>query len=102
MLPCYLDLKQPLGEKILQILTQTGSYRLVLFALEGDEHCVWTIDGKIPSRKVQLLKEWLSESQNSSATPGQIKESKRSLKEELESLKPKLLASLQRQISNKK
>lgn len=102
MLPCYLDLKKPLGEKILQILTQTGTYRLLLFALEGDEHCVWTIDGKIPTRKVQLLKEWLSESQNSSAAPSQIKESKRSLKEELESLKPKLLASLQRQISKKK
>ncbi|WP_373546470.1 serine/threonine protein kinase [Chamaesiphon sp.] len=102
MLPCYLDLKKPLGEKILQILTQTGTYRLVLFALEGDEHCVWTIDGKIPSRKVQLLNEWLSESQSSSAAHGQIKESKRSLKEELESLKPKLLASLQRQISRKK
>lgn len=102
MLPCYLDLKKPLGEKTLQILTQTSTYRLVLFSLEGDEHCVWTIDGKIPSRKVQLLKEWLSESQNSSATPSQIKESKLSLKEEFESLKPKLLASLQRQISKKK
>ena len=102
MLPCYLNLKKPLGEKILQILTQTSTYRLVLFALEGDEHCVWTIDGKIPTRKVQLLKEWLSQSQNSSAAHGQIKESKRSLKEELESLKPKLLASLQRQISRKK
>ena len=65
MLPCYLDLKKPLGEKILQILTQTSTYRLVLFALEGDERCVWTIDGKIPTRKIQLLKEWLSESQSS-------------------------------------
>ena len=102
MLPCYLDLKKPLGEKILQILTQTSTYRLVLFALEGDERCVWTIDGKIPTRKIQLLKEWLSESQNSPATHSQIKESKRSLKEELETLKPKLLNSLQRQISKKK
>ena len=102
MLPCYLDLKKPLGEKTLQILTQTGTYRLVLFALEGDEHCVGTIDGKILTSKVQVLKEWLSESQNSSAAHGQIKESKRSLKEELESLKPKLLASLQRQISKEK
>ncbi|WP_373539671.1 serine/threonine protein kinase [Chamaesiphon sp.] len=102
MLPCYLDLKKPLGEKILQILTQTSTYRLVLFALEGDERCICTIDGKIPTRKIQLLKEWLSESQNSPATHGQIKESKRSLKEELETLKPKLLTSLQRQISKKK
>jgi eukaryotic-like serine/threonine-protein kinase len=101
MLPCYLDLKKPIGEKILQILTKTSTYRLVLFALEGDERCVCTIDGKIPDKKVQLLKDWLKESQNAPATHGQIKESKRSLKEELETLKPKLVASLQRQISKK-
>jgi eukaryotic-like serine/threonine-protein kinase len=101
MLPCYLDLKKPIGEKILQILTQTGTYRLILFALEGDERCVCTIEGKVPTRKIQLLKEWSLESQNSPATHGQIKESKRSLKEELETLKPKLVASLQRQISKK-
>jgi eukaryotic-like serine/threonine-protein kinase len=101
MLPCYLDLKKPIGEKILQILTQTSTYRLILFALEGDERCVCTIDGKVPSRKIQLLKEWLLESQNSPATHGQIKESKRSLKEELDTLKPRLVASLQRQISKK-
>lgn len=101
MLPCYLDLKKPIGEKILQILTHTGNYRLILFALEGDEHCVCTIDAKVPTRKMQLLKEWSLESQNSPAIHGQIKESKRSLKEELETLKPKLVASLQRQISKK-
>jgi eukaryotic-like serine/threonine-protein kinase len=101
MLPCYLDLKKPIGERTLQILTQTSTYRLILFALEGDERCVCTIEGKVPLRKIQLLKEWSVESQNSPATHGQIKESKRSLKEELESLKPKLVASLQRQISKK-
>jgi eukaryotic-like serine/threonine-protein kinase len=101
MLPCYLDLKKPIGEKTLQILTQTSTYRLILFALEGDERCVCVIEGKIPARKIQLLKEWLLESQNSPNTHGQIKESKRSLKEELESLKPKLVASLQRQILKK-
>jgi eukaryotic-like serine/threonine-protein kinase len=101
MLPCYLDLKKTIGEQTLQILTQTGIYRLVLFALEGDERCVCTIEGKIPTRKIQLLKQWLLESQNSPATHGQIKESRRSLKEELAALKPKLVASLQRQISKK-
>ena len=101
MLPCYLDLKKPIGEETLQLLTQNSTYRLVLFALEGDERCVCVINGKIPSKKVQLLKEWLGESQNIPTTPGQIKESKRCLKEELEVLKPKLVASLQRQISKK-
>jgi eukaryotic-like serine/threonine-protein kinase len=101
MLSCYLDLKKLIGEQTLQILTQTGIYRLLLFALEGDDRCVCVIHGKIPERKIQVLKQWLAESQTTPATNGQIKESKRSLKEELESLKPKLIASLQRQISKK-
>jgi eukaryotic-like serine/threonine-protein kinase len=101
MLPCYLDLKKPIGEETLQLLTQNSTYRLVLFALEGDERCVCVINGKIPTKKIQLLKEWLGESQNTPTTPGQIKESKRCLKEELEVLKPRLVASLQRQISKK-
>lgn len=101
MLPCYLDLKKPIGEKILKVLTQSSTYRLFLFALEGDDRCVCAISGNIVNRKVQLLKDWSIESQNSPAAHGQIKESKRWLKEELESLKPKLVASLQRQIAKK-
>lgn len=102
MLPCYLDLKKPVGEKLLQSLVRTGSYRLLLFALEGDDRCVCTIEGTIPSRKIQLLQDWLAESRTAPAMPGQLKESRRLLKEELDALKPKLIASLQRQIAKKK
>jgi eukaryotic-like serine/threonine-protein kinase len=101
MLPCYLDLKKPIGEKILQILAQTSTYRLLLFALEGNENCVCVINGTLVNKKIQRLREWQSESQSSSAAHGQLKESKRWLKEELEALKPKLLASLKRQIAKK-
>jgi eukaryotic-like serine/threonine-protein kinase len=101
MLPCYLDLKKTIGEDTLQILTKTSNYKLLLFALDGDERCVAVINGKIPEKKNQLLRQWSIESKNTPTTPGQIKESKRCLKEELEALKPKLIASLQRQISKK-
>jgi eukaryotic-like serine/threonine-protein kinase len=101
MLPCYLDLKKPIGEKILQVLAQTSTYRLLLFALEGNENCVCVIDGTVVNKKIQRLREWQSESQTSPAAHGQLKESKRWLKEELEALKPKLLASLKRQIAKK-
>ncbi len=101
MLPCYLDLKKPIGEKILQVLTQSSTYRLFLFALEGDDKCVCVISGNIVSKKIQLLQEWSVESQNLPAAHGQIRESRRWLKEELEALKPKLVASLQRQIDKK-
>lgn len=99
MLPCYLDLKKPNGEKILRVLTQTSKYQLLLFALEGDDRCVCKITGKIVSKKVNLLQEWLQESGHLPADVKQIRESKRWLKEELNALKPKLVASLQRQIS---
>lgn len=101
MLPCYLDLKKPTGEKMLRLLTQTNSYQLLLFAIEGGDCCVCTVEAKIPSKKVRLLKEWLAESQNSPAISGQIKVSKQLLKEELESLKPNLLNSLHLQFSKK-
>jgi eukaryotic-like serine/threonine-protein kinase len=101
MLPCYLDLKKTIGEKILKILTQSGTYRLFLFALEGDDKCVCVISGNIVSKKLQFLKDWSVESQNIPAAHGQMKESKRWLKEELDVLKPKLVASLQRQINKK-
>ncbi len=101
MLPCYLDLKKPIGEKILQVLAQTNSYRLLLFALEGNENCVCVINGNLVNKKIQRLREWQSEIQNIPAAQGQLKESKHWLKEELEALKPKLLASLKRQIARK-
>jgi eukaryotic-like serine/threonine-protein kinase len=101
MLPCYLDLKKSIGEQTLQILIQTSTYRLVLFALDGDEHCVAVVTGNIPKQKNQRLKEWNVESQNSPSAQSQIKESKRWLKEELDSLKPKLIDSLKRQIAKK-
>ncbi len=102
MLPCYLDLKKPTGEKIIQILTQSNSYKLVLFALEGDEKCVAIITGTLLDKKTRRLKEWQLESQSSPAAQGQLKESKRWLKEELDTLKPKLIASLKRQIAKNK
>jgi eukaryotic-like serine/threonine-protein kinase len=101
MLPCYLDLKKPISEKIMQVLIQSSTYRLVLFALDGDERCVSVVTGNIPRQKNQRLKEWSLESQNSPSVPGQIRESKRWLKEELDALKPKLIDSLKRQIAKK-
>jgi eukaryotic-like serine/threonine-protein kinase len=101
MLPCYLDLKKPIGEKTLQMLIHSSTYRLILFALDGDERCVSVIVGNIPKQKNQRLKEWSLESQNSPSAQSQIRESKRSLKEELDALKPKLIDSLKRQIAKK-
>jgi eukaryotic-like serine/threonine-protein kinase len=101
MLPCYLDLKKPVGEKTLEILTKTGKYRLLLFPLEGEERCVSVVEGNIPEKKVTRLQEWAKESKSSPSNSSQQKESRRWLKEEFDHLKPKLLASLQRRIAKK-
>jgi eukaryotic-like serine/threonine-protein kinase len=85
----------------MQVLIQSSTYRLVLFALDGDERCVSVVTGSVPRQKNQRLKEWSLESQNSPSVPGQIRESKRWLKEELDALKPKLIDSLKRQIAKK-
>ena len=101
MLPCYLDLKKIIGQKILQVLTETSTYRLVLFALEDSEKCVCVITGTLVSKKIKLLKEWQLESKNIPDNYSQIRDSKRQLKEELDTLKPKLISSLKRQIAKK-
>ncbi|MFM2305267.1 MAG: hypothetical protein RLZZ135_2680, partial [Cyanobacteriota bacterium] len=45
MLPCYLDLKKPVGEKTLKVLTRSNTYRLFLFTLDGDDRCACVISG---------------------------------------------------------
>jgi eukaryotic-like serine/threonine-protein kinase len=95
LLPSYLDLKKQTSERTLSVLAQSQSYRLLFFNLDGENRCVSVIKGKIPATKVQKLQEWLQESQ---VTPGsnQQKLSRSYLREEFESVKVKLLASLSR------
>jgi serine/threonine-protein kinase len=99
MLPCYLDLKKAIGDKTLQILLVTKTYRLLLFPLEGDDRCMAVVKGTIPDRKIQSLREWAQESATTPPAPAHLKESKKILKEEFDTLKPRLLASLHRQIT---
>jgi eukaryotic-like serine/threonine-protein kinase len=95
LLPSYLDLKKQTSDNTLRVLAETQSYRLLFFGLDGENRCVSVIKGKIPHTKVQKLQEWLQESR---VTPGsnQQKLSRAYLREEFESVKVKLLASLSR------
>jgi eukaryotic-like serine/threonine-protein kinase len=95
LLPSYLDLKKQTSDNTLRVLAETQSYRLLFFGLDGENRCVSVIKGKIPQTKVQKLQEWLQESR---VTPGsnQQKLSRAYLREEFESVKVKLLASLSR------
>jgi eukaryotic-like serine/threonine-protein kinase len=95
LLPSYLDLKKQTSENTLRVLAQSQSYRLLFFSLDGESRCVSVIKGKIPQTKVQKLQEWLQESQVTAGS-NQQKQSRAYLREEFESVKVKLLASLSR------
>jgi serine/threonine protein kinase len=58
-LPCYIDLKTQLGQDIAGLLGTTGSYKLLLFALENPRRCAHVLSCTIADPQCQLLKEWV-------------------------------------------
>lgn len=93
-LPCYLDLKTKMGQKMVRRLGESGSYRLLFFALSEPEHCANVMTSTIAPAQRTLLKEWANKSQTV-VSSGQPQLSKRILKQELEKLKPKILMKLE-------
>ncbi|PSB05006.1 serine/threonine protein kinase [Merismopedia glauca] len=93
-LPCYLDLKSPTNQKLLQAIAETGSYRLLFFSLEKPEICAHVMTINISPAQCPLLKEWVNAGKTlvSVAHP---KMSKNLLKQEFEKLKSQILAKLQ-------
>jgi serine/threonine-protein kinase len=93
-LPCYLDLKTPLGQKMARLLGETGSYRILFFALSEPEYCANVMTSTIAPIQRQRLTEWANTSQTLvSASQSQL--SKKILKQEFEKLKPKILMKLE-------
>lgn len=93
-LPCYLDLKTDLGQKMARLLGETGSYRLLFFALSEPEHCVNVMTSTIAQAQRKMLAEWANSSQTIiSASQPQM--SKKVLKQEFEKLKPKIQMKLE-------
>jgi serine/threonine-protein kinase len=93
-LPCYLDLKTAFGQKITRLLAVTGSYHLLLFALEEPQRCINVMTSTIASPQCQLLQEWANTSQTLISVAGPTM-SKTLLKQEFEKLKPKILMKLE-------
>lgn len=93
-LPCYLDLKTPLGQEMVRQLGETGSYRILFFAVEEPQRCANVMTSTIAPNQCKMLLEWAATSQAlASATVPQM--SKKLLKQELEKLKPKILLKLE-------
>lgn len=91
-LPCYLDLKTTVGQRLARILGESGSYWILLFALEDAKKCQQVLTSNIATNQSQLLKEWAITSQMAKGGKPQL--TKHLLKQELEKLKPKMLAKL--------
>ena len=93
-LPCYLDLKTPLGEDLATLLSQTGAYKLLLFALENPNRCAHVLSCNISEPQRSLLQEWVLTARTRPST-GNMSTSRDLLRHELQTkLKPKVLQKL--------
>lgn len=58
-LPCYLDLKNSLGEEIACLLGETGTYKLLLFAPKPPRGCAHVLPCTVADPQRRMLKEWV-------------------------------------------
>lgn len=93
-LPCYLDLKTSLGQRMVRLLGEAGCYRILFFALAEPTHCQKVMTSTIAPLQCQRLKEWANISQTL-VSSNQPHRSKKILKQEYEKLKSKILIKLE-------
>lgn len=93
-LPCYLDLKTPLGQRVVRLLGETGSYCILFFALTEPEQCANVMTSTIAPAQRKMLIQWANKGQTlGSASQPQL--SKKILKQEFDKLKPKIQMKLE-------
>ena len=92
-MPCYVDLKDPRGRYMTQLLSSTGYYHLLMFGLQvpGRPANVATVSIPEPQRK--HLSDWLTKAQTRTPT-GTPADSKQVLREKYQSVKAKIQAKL--------
>ncbi len=94
-LPCYLDLKTPVGQRTARLLGKSGNYRMLFFAIENDEtKCQHVMTATIDPTQCRMLVEWANTSQGIRGS-SQAAMSKKLLRQEFEKLKPKILMKLE-------
>ncbi|WOD40378.1 serine/threonine-protein kinase [Nodosilinea sp. E11] len=94
-LPCYLDLKTSLGQDMAGLLGKTGTYKLLLFALENPRRCVHVLTCTVSDPQRSLLQEWALTARSRPST-GATATSRDLLRNELQNkLKPKVLQKLE-------
>lgn len=92
-LPCYLDMKTALGQKVAYTLAETGMYYILLFGLGQPQKCQNLMSTSIDPKQCQMLHDWAT--QGKTLPAGQPNVSKKTLKQELDKIKPKILLKLE-------
>lgn len=96
-LPCYLDLKTKIGQQLVHNLSDSKEYFLLFFSLESPHKCQNIIPFKILLKQRTNLKQWASVSSMLSVKhKEEAVFSRRKLKQDLETLKPKILLELEK------
>ena len=89
----FLDIKDPRGQKIAQVLANTGYYHLLFFSLEEPIRCAHVMTLTLTTAQRQQLINWLDISQKLT-TIISIDESKKKIKAQYEKIKPDILKKL--------
>jgi serine/threonine-protein kinase len=89
----FLDIKDSRGQKIVQILAETGYYHLLIFAFEEPTYCAHVKTLTLTASQRQQLADWLELSQNSNEILNS-NQAKIVLKAEYEKIKPEILRNL--------
>ncbi len=92
-LPCYLDLKTESARQVATSLAESGSYKILFFALEEPDKCQHTMISTIANTQCQVMLEWIKTSHDLPDN-GTAKISKKRLRDEFEKLKPRILMKL--------
>ena len=95
-LPCYLDLKTPLGQQLTRLLAQRGRYWLLSFAMQHPQKCQKMTSLTIASEQRSMLVGWADTSQGLVGSKPQI--TKKLLRQELKKIKPEIITKLHRRL----
>ncbi len=96
-LPCYLDLKTNIGQKVTKILGESKDYHLVIFALNQPRQCQYVSPIKVALKQRTNLIQWLKVANMLDIKDKtQAIEAKKKLKEDFEDMKRKIILDIQK------
>ena len=90
---CYLDLKTEMGQQLVRLLAEQGRYWLLFFAMQNPQRCQKMGSMVIAAKQRPHLLKWANLSQSAPESKPEV--TKKLLKQELQKLKPQIIAKLE-------